>query len=203
MIKRSNLSILSITIGIFLLLGFLFYVGIGNLGTSTAPPSKVSAQSLEGKRAPAFTLTDVEGKTYTNESFKGKKVVLFFNEGLRCYPACWNAMTALGNDQRFAADGIAEYSIVTDSPEEWKSAAEKVPELRKVNVLFDANGEVSRAFGMLTVASSMHYGSLPGHTYLILDGDGFIRSIFDDPRMGVRNDEIAAKIETLSRGIRL
>ncbi len=206
MTKSSNISVIAITVGILALLGFLFIISAKNLrgGRGGAGnPSTASATSLLDKQAPSFTLTDVQGKTYTNETFVGKKVVLLFNEGLRCYPACWNAMNALGDDPRFTQGDTAAFSVVVDAPAEWKQAAERVPELKKVRVLFDANGAASRAFGMLTVPSSMHYGSLPGHTYVILDDFGVVRSILDDPRMGIRNDDLVSKLSTLSSDVRL
>lgn len=204
--KFSNISVLAIAAGILIFLGFLFVISAGTLWNGDERPddsSTVSAESLIGKQAPSFSFTDAAGETYTNAMFRGKSVVLFFNEGLRCYPACWNAMIALGEDPRFTQDDTVAYSVVVDAYQEWRRAAEKVPELQKVNVLFDTNGAASRAFGMLSEPSSMHIGSLPGHTYVILDDFGVVRSVLDDPRMGIRNDELAEALSTLNSGVRL
>src|SRR3989344_8735135 len=51
----------------------------------TKPSSAVaSLSSLIGKPLPAIQLQDMNGKVYTNASFKGKNTVLFFSEGLMC-----------------------------------------------------------------------------------------------------------------------
>lgn len=50
---------------------------------------------------------------------------------------------------------------------------------------------------MLTVPSSMHAGTLPEHTYVLIDGDGYVRSVLDDSRMGIRNDALLTSIGQL------
>ena len=49
------------------------------------------------------------------------------------------------------------------------------------------------------MASSMHKGSLPGHTYIVLDKDAVVRYVFDDPNMAIANDMLFGKIEELSK----
>ena len=44
----------------------------------------------------------------------------------------------------------------------------------------------------------MHPGSLPGHTYVVIDKKGIVRYIFDDPNMGIRNDQLVAEITKLN-----
>src|SRR3989344_1425209 len=51
--------------------------------------------SLLNKEAPNFTLESFDGKQYQLSDLRGKRVVLFFTEGLMCYPSCWNQMVAL------------------------------------------------------------------------------------------------------------
>jgi len=191
--------VIAITVGILILTGVLLARGVLNLSSNEGGGTfqRVSAEAILNKSAPAFALTDLDGKVYSSEMFKGKNVVLFFNEGLRCYPACWNAMVALGGDERFRTADTAAFSVVVDSTGEWERAREKVPELQQVNVLFDKDKSVSRAFGMLDVPSSMHKGSLLGHTYVVIDKKGIVRSIIDDPRMGTLNDQIAEEISKL------
>lgn len=181
----------------------LFFVGgfilevIGNKGGGNNPTSAKGSvfQSLVGKPAPAFTLTDGQGNTITNASLKGKKVLLFFNEGLACYPACWNQMTEFSKDERFKKDDIVVYSVVTDSKTSWQQAAAKMSDLATVNVAFDT-GSASRDFGATNVASTMHAGQA-GHSYVIIDKDGIVRYVFDDPRMAINNGEMYAQMAKL------
>ena len=153
--------------------------------------------SLVGKSLPDIQLVDKDGKVYTAESFKGKNTVLFFNEGLMCYPACWNQMVAFGSDSRFDTNEIQAISILTDSSKDWQSAIDKMPELAKAKTLFDARASTSEKLGLLTLPSSMHRGSLPGHTFIVLDKDAVVKYVFDDPNMAIANDMLLGKIAEL------
>jgi peroxiredoxin Q/BCP len=152
---------------------------------------------LIGKSVPQFSLKDINGNVYSSDSLKGKNVVLFFNEGIMCYPACWNQMVALATDNRFQASDTIALSVVIDASSEWQSAIQKMPELGKATVLFDTDKSISQEFGMLTAPSSMHYGSFPGHSFVIVDKQGIVRSVFDDPNMGLDNDRVFAEIQTI------
>ena len=131
------------------------------------------ANGLLGKSAPDFSLTDRDGNVYSLSSLKGKNILLFFSEGLICYPACWNEMIALGKDERFAAKNTEVLSVVVDAKESWAKAINDFPELKQAHILFDTDKRVSGAYGMLTAKSSMHTGSSPGHTYVLIDKDRF------------------------------
>ena len=160
--------------------------------SSAGPVSDI--QALVGKPAPQFSLQDVRGDTYTTDSLKGKNVVLFFNEGIMCYPACWNQMAAL--PELDSSDTVA-LSVVIDHPSEWMSAIRQMPQLASATVLFDTDKSVSNEYGMLTVNSSMHYGSYPGHTFVVIDKQGIVRWVYDDPAMGIDNEKIASEFATL------
>jgi len=64
-------------------------------------------------------------------------------------------------------------------------------------VVFDKDATVSKQFGLLAVASSMHPGSLPGHTFVLIDKEGVVKHIFDDPNMGIHNDQLVAELNKL------
>ncbi len=155
--------------------------------------------ALVGKPMPDIELKDKDDKTYTSSDFKGKYTVLFFNEGLMCYPACWNQMASFGSDERFNSDQIQAISVVTDSAKDWQTAIAKMPQLAKATTMFDTKAGASRQLGMLTTNSSMHRGSLPGHTYLMVDKDGIVRYVFDDPNMAMANDMLFNKIQELNK----
>ena len=118
----------------------------------------------------------------------------FFNEGIMCYPACWNQMAAL--PELDSSDTVA-LSVVIDQPSEWASAIRQMPQLASATVLFDTDKAVSNEYGMLTVNSSMHYGSYPGHTFVVIDKQGIVRWVYDDPAMGIDNEKIASELATL------
>ncbi|MCL5958395.1 MAG: peroxiredoxin family protein, partial [Chloroflexi bacterium] len=100
-------------------------------------------------------------QVYTRDSLRGKTVVLFFTEGLMCFPACWNQIVAFERDARFKDGDTIALSIVVDAKQEWKDAANKMPELGQVTVLFDRLAAVSTRYGVLRAKSSMHPGTMP------------------------------------------
>lgn len=161
--------------------------------------SAVPLQDLINKPSPDFTLADRDGKQYSLGELRGKNIILFFNEGLMCYPACWDQIVALAKDERFKNTDTVVLSVVVDPPAEWQKAVGQMPELAKATVVFDKDAVISKQFGMLTTASSMHYGSLPGHTFVLIDKEGIIKHIFDDPNMSIHNDQLVAELNKLSQ----
>ena len=172
--------------------------GVDNMhGGSPMAANSDALNSLIGKTMPDFQLADKDGKVFTIADLKGKNTVLFFNEGLMCYPACWNQMAAFGADNRFNSDQIQAISIVVDSATDWQTAIAKMPQLAKATTMFDTGANVSRSLSMLTTVSSMHRGALPGHTYVVLDKNAVVRYVFDDPNMAIANDMLFGKIGEL------
>ena len=180
------------------LLLILIVVVIGKGNSPQKPISESTSDSKwVGEKAPDFELEDFDGNKVTPASLKGKNVVLFFTEGLMCYPACWDQMAKLGTDERFNNEKTVAYSVVIDPKNEWQKAFDKMPELRKTKVLFDVYRTASRSYNALNVTSSMHQGSFPGHTYYLIDKEGIIRYYYDDPQMGIRNDLIYEELKKI------
>lgn len=206
--KNSFLIILAVG-----LTGFIFaiaYLGIGKnqikqeaVGEHLKHHPELSQKGtsitdLLNKPAPDFSLTDRDGKIYSSENLRGKNVVLFFNEGLMCYPACWIQIAALAKDNDLKNSGAIILSVVVDSKEEWQKAIAQMPELSQAIIVFDKNAAVSSAFNMLKTESSMHYGSLPGHTYIVIDKNGIVRHIFDDSNMALHNSQLLEELKKLN-----
>lgn len=152
--------------------------------------------SLVGKAAPDFTLADYDGKKITLSAYKGKNVILFFNEGLMCYPACWNQIAAFGKDTKLQSKAVI-LSITVDTQSDWKQAIDKMPELAQSTVLLDSSREISQKYGVLALPSSMHKGQYPGHSYVIIDKEGVVRFVRDDVSMAVRNNELTVELDKL------
>ena len=154
--------------------------------------------ALIGQTAPDFELYSYNGEKIRLQEQRGKKVVLFFTEGVMCYPSCWNQIAAFGKDEVFKSEDTVVFSIVVDTKNEWKKAIDKMPELGDSTILFDLTKSVSKEYGVLSLSSSMHKGQFPGHTYLIIDKEGIVRFMKDDVQMAVRNDELKAELEKLN-----
>ncbi len=88
-------------------------------------------------------------------------------------------------------------SLNVDAKNDWANAVKKMPELAAGVVLLDSDRSVSTAYGVLTTESSMHRGQYPGHSYVVVDTDGIVRFIWDDPQMAVRNKEILVEVSKL------
>ena len=162
------------------------------------PKDKLSFFNSAGQKAPDFSLESIEGKTIKLSDYKGKNVVLFFTEGSMCYPACWDQMSSFGNDERFNNEDTVVLSITPDQRSEWQKIIQKVPKMSKARILFDSTRAVSSAYDVLSLASSMHKGSYPGHTYFIVDKEGIIRYTMDDPKMALRNDELFSELNKIA-----
>ncbi len=167
-----------------------------NNGTTNI--SSTVLNGLVDKQVPVFSFADRDGNIYSFDNLRGKKFVLFFTEGLMCYPACWNQITSFAKDTRFKNADALVLSVVVDSKDEWQQAVNKMPELAQATVVFDKDSTASKQFGMLSAPSSMHPGSLPGHTYAVVDQQGVIRSVIDDPSMSINNDKVFAEVQKLN-----
>ena len=154
---------------------------------------KISFSGAVGQTAPDFSLTKQDGSKFTLSDYKDKIVVLFFNEGAMCYPACWSQMASFGADERFNNNKVVTAAIVTDGKEKWDKIIRSQPKYGSGTILFDTNAAVSQAYGTLNLPSSMHKGSLPGHTYVIIK-NGIISYVLDDSSMALNNDRLALKI---------
>jgi len=196
--KEKRVLIIGSIITIALLTVPTFFLNGNNGQSSTKGQSETATlDELVGKPAPDFTLGSYTGETTTLGSLKGKNVVLFFNEGLMCYPACWDQIAAFGKDTEFTVNNTVVLTIVTDPKKDWKGAVEKMPDLAKATVLLDTNRKVSVVYKMLSLPSSMHRGQTPGHTYVVIDKEGIVRYVRDDVQMAIRNQELLAEIGKL------
>lgn len=197
--KEKQIIILGSILTVAMLVGAIFLLsGSSSQNSSTNQAANTSLNDLAGKSAPDFTLESYNGDKVTLSSLKGKNVVLFFSEGLMCYPACWDQIVAFAKDNsKFTDKNISVLTIINDPKNDWKQAIDKMPELAPANVLFDTDKRVAIAYNTLSLPSSMHKGSLPGHTYFVIDKEGIVRFVKDDPQMAIRNDEILAEAEKL------
>ena len=193
--QNTSLIIGVIVISISILAGILFLQSKGNDGTAGIVDSgQFNFKTAVGKKAPDFTLPDMDGNQVALSSLLGKNVILFFNEGLMCYPACLDQVVELN---KLNTENTVAFSVVVDSSKQWINAQKDLPYLKGAKVLFDDGAKVSREYNTLSLPSSMHKGAFPGHTYYLIDKEGMVRFTLDDPYMANRNEELAKELTKL------
>lgn len=133
--------------------------------------------------APAFSLQTTAGTTVSLSDYAGKPVILYFNEGAGC-GSCTQQMAEIEKNPGFAEAGITVLPIVMNTAEQIQ------PDLDTFGVttpyLLD-DGTVSEAYD--TLGKGMHEG-LPGHGFVLIDGDGTQRWQGDYPSMWLDPDTL-------------
>jgi peroxiredoxin len=146
--------------------------GLVGYGLWSARPS----DSTAAIQAPAFTLKTTAGTTASLSDYRGKTVILYFNEGAGC-GACSQQMASIEKNPGFAEAGITVLPIVMNTK------AQIQPDLDSMGVktpyLLD-DGTVSKAYDVL--GKGMH-ANLPGHGFVLIDGNGTERWQAEYPSM--------------------
>jgi peroxiredoxin len=140
------------------------------------------------RTAPDFTLTDTSGATVRLADYRGRNVVLYFNEGAGCQ-SCLVQMTDIEhNKAKFSDAGVTVLPIVMNTAEQIK--ADMVANGVKTPFLLD-DGTVSRAYG--TLGKGMHEG-LPGHSFVLIDAQGTQRWYGEYPSMYLSSADLLTQI---------
>jgi peroxiredoxin len=138
--------------------------------------------------APGFTLKTTTGTTVSLSDYRGKPVVLYFNEGAGC-ASCTVQMAEIEKDAAFQSSGITVLPIVMNTAEQI------VPDLRTYGVrtpyLLD-DGSTSKAYG--TLGTGMHEG-LPGHGFVLIDKDGVKRWFGNYPSMFIAPADLLREVQ--------
>jgi peroxiredoxin len=153
------------------LTGGLYAVFTNATSNSTAGGGYQVGTPGIGTAAPGFSLASSSGGTMSLGQFKGRTVLLYFQEGLTCQP-CWDQMTDLQkNAAQVKAAGIDQVLSITSDPA--NLIAQKVHDMNvTIPVLSDPNLSVSgdyhaNSFGMMG-------NSRDGHTFVLVGPDGTI-----------------------------
>ena len=125
-----------------------------------------------GQAAPGFALAAGSGQTISLSQYRGKTVLLFFQEGLTCQP-CWDQITDLQDHAgQLKAAGIGEVVSITSDPA--ADIATKARDMHlTVPVLSDPNLAVSQAYH--ANGYGMMGASRDGHTFILVGPDGTVR----------------------------
>ncbi|MGW5051423.1 peroxiredoxin family protein [Actinokineospora sp. NPDC004072] len=155
---------------------YLIYQGSqGKQNTATGGDSgfkHVAGQPGIGATAPAFTLASTSGGQVSLSDFRGKSVLLYFQEGLMCQP-CWDQITDLERNQpALKAAGVDAVVSITSDPVDL--VTQKLADMKlSTPTLSDPNLKVIRAY------DANKYGmmgeSKAGHSFILVGPDGSIR----------------------------
>lgn len=172
--RMQRLTTIAITVAVLGLIAFALAKAVPTSGPTAAA-------------APGFTMKTTAGTTVSLSAYRGKPVVLYFNEGAGC-AACTMQMAEIEKDPAFRASGITVLPIVMNTAEQIG------PDLQQYGVktpyLLD-DGATSRAYG--TLGTGMHQG-LPGHGFVLIDSDGVKRWFGNYPSMFVAPSELLKEV---------
>lgn len=123
-----------------------------------AAETMAQADALVGKKAPEFSLKDINGKTHKLADFKGKIIVLeWFNDGCPFVKKHYTSDNMQKLQREFTGRGVVWLSI--NSSAEGKQGAHTPEEYKKVlsewkaaptALLLDRDGHVGRLYGAKT-----------------------------------------------------
>ena len=166
----------------------LIVLAVVGYGLWTAVPEQGDTQRL----APDFTLTTTAGTAVTLSALRPHPVLIYFNEGAGC-ASCTMQMAEIEENPGFAEAGIEVLPVVMNSAEQI------LPDLQRFGVttpyLLD-DGTVSKAYDVLD--KGMHPG-LPGHGFVLIDGEGVQRWYGNYPSMWLDPQELLDEVTTRLR----
>jgi peroxiredoxin len=154
---------------------YLLYTASSNgQGSPSAAASgylHASGQPGAGEMAPEFGLPASTGGEVSLAEYRGRSVLLYFQEGLMCQP-CWDQIRDLEqNEAALAAAGIDEVVSITTDPVDLV-ARKMADEALSTPVLSDPTLSVSRAYQ--TNEYGMMGTSRNGHSFVLVGPDGEI-----------------------------
>lgn len=139
--------------------------------------------------APEFTLSDTAGGTVSLDQFRGRNVVLYFNEGAGCQSCLVQMAEIEKNAALFEGLDITFLPVVMNTREQ----ITRDMQLNGVRTPFLLDdGTVSQAYG--TLGKGMHAG-LPGHSFVLIDREGQRRWYGEYPSMWLSPEDLLAQVE--------
>lgn len=138
---------------------------------TTAGEGFVVGNPGPGQQAPAFSLQATNGQTVDLADYKGKNVLLYFQEGIGCQP-CWDQMRDLEKaSAQVKAAGVDEILSITTGPIDLVTRKVKDDGLSTV-VASDPDLSVSEQY------EANKYGmmgtSADGHSFVLVNPKGEI-----------------------------
>ena len=171
------LWLVGVTVVVVLVVGVLYLIYRNSASQQDAAVGgsgyrHVAGQPGAGTAAPSFTLNAGTGAPVALSDYRGRTVLLYFQEGLSCQP-CWDQIRDLENNQTALQNaGVdAVVSITTDPAD--LIGRKVTDEKLSTPVLSDPDLRVSHAY---TANQHGMMGDMrDGHTFILVGADGVIR----------------------------
>lgn len=146
--------------------------GSGAPGASDASYTFQVGQPGPGQPAPPMQLASTVGGTFDLSAYRGKTVLLYFQEGLTCQP-CWDQLKAIDDNMSTVTQlGISQVVSITSDP--LAQIQQKASDSGITSpVLSDPNLAVSSAYH--TNDFGMMGTSRDGHSFIVVGPTGTIR----------------------------
>ncbi|MFJ8819629.1 peroxiredoxin family protein [Amycolatopsis thermoflava] len=162
-------------IAVVLVVLYLIYQSSQDKQNATAGGSgyrHAAGEPGAGASAPGFTLTSGTGQQVSLTDFRGRTVLLYFQEGLTCQP-CWDQIKDLERNQA-AVTGAGVDAVVSITTDRADLIGQKIADEKlSTPVLSDPDMRVSQAY------AANQYGMMgdmrDGHSFILVGADGLIR----------------------------
>lgn len=185
--RTLRLRVAGVLVAALVVLGGVFLIGRG--GDSSGGGAGEYAFEVgspgPGERAPEFKLTTTGGDEFDLSALRGKRVLLYFQEGIGCQP-CWDQLTDVEpRFGEFKALGVDEIATITTDPPDL--LAQKVAdEGITTPVMTDLNLTVSDAYSTPDYRMAGMSESFNGHSFVLVNEDGMIewRADYGGPSTG-------------------
>ena len=139
--------------------------------------------------ATSFTLPATDGSDVSLSEYRGRDVLLYFNEGVGC-DACFYQMVEIEKNQQMLDDkNLTVLPIVANPMADTQSEVTRFG--LRTPFLIDADKRVSDAYGVL--GTGMH-ADLPGHSFVLVDGSGRVKWQKEYPSMFVSTRQLMASL---------
>lgn len=182
--KRWMLRLGGLLLALLVVIGGLYFAfasGSKPTGSSgVSGPSYVVGSPGPGALAPPIGLPTVSGGTFNLASYRGQRVLLYFQEGVTCQP-CWTQLQDIDNNlSAFHSLGISQVVSIAIDP---ASALKEMSSSSGITtpVLADPTGNVSSSYHANSYG--MMGASEDGHTFVLVSRSGKIlwRADFGGP----------------------
>ncbi|HYL60599.1 MAG TPA: thioredoxin-dependent thiol peroxidase [Candidatus Acidoferrales bacterium] len=153
---------------------------------------------MEGKKAPAFTLSDGDGKVVALRDLVGKNNLVLYFYPKDMTPGCTiEACSFRDNSAKIRALGAKVVGISADSSARHNTFTEKYS--LNFPLLADPDNKVTRAYGVYKM-KSLYGREFMGieRTTFVIDKSGVVRKVFAKVKVNGHTDEVLEALKSLA-----